>query len=46
MLDEWKEIVNEAQDDENKKMAHVEGIDRIFQKINAEGAFKIKMPEE
>lgn len=46
MLDEWKMIISEAQNDESKKMAHIEGIDRIFQRIEAEGALKVQMPEK
>lgn len=46
MLDEWKLVIDEAQDNEEKKVSHIEGIDRIFQKIETEGALKIQKPEE
>lgn len=46
MLDEWREIINEAQNDEVKKWEHIESIDRIYQKIQLEGALKVNLPEE
>ena len=46
MLNEWKIIINESQNDEVKKWQHIEGIDRIYQKVQLEGAAKVAIPEE
>lgn len=45
MLNEWKEIINDAQSDGDKKWRHIFGIDRIYQKIQNEGAAKVMLPE-
>ncbi len=45
MLNEWKKVIDEAQSDENKKWEHIEGIDRLYQKIQIEGAAKVAVPE-
>jgi hypothetical protein len=44
MLFDWKQIIAEAQRDEEKKWQHIEGIDRIYQKIQLEGAMKVEIP--
>lgn len=46
MLDEWKVIIDEAQNNELKKWEYIEGINRIYQKIQLEGALKMNIPEE
>ncbi len=46
MLDEWRKIIDESQSDETKKWQHIEGIDRIYQKIQLEGAAKVAIPEQ
>lgn len=45
MLDEWRTIIDEAQNNEMKKWGHIEGIDRIYRKIQLEGALKVNLPE-
>ncbi|TSC76390.1 MAG: hypothetical protein G01um101429_1159 [Parcubacteria group bacterium Gr01-1014_29] len=45
MLMEWKKVIDEAQTDEATKWQHIEGIDRIYQKIQLEGAVKVAIPE-
>ena len=45
MLDEWRAIIDEAQNNEARKWEHIEGIDRIYQKIQLEGALKVNIPE-
>jgi hypothetical protein len=45
MLDEWRAIIDEAQNNEARKWEHIEGIDRIYQKIQLEGALKVNLPE-
>ncbi len=42
MLDEWKEIIDLSQTDDQHKLAHIQGIDRIYQKIMLEGAAIVK----
>ena len=46
MLDEWRAIIDEAQNNEARKWEHMESIDRIYQKIQFEGALKVNLPEE
>ena len=46
MLGEWKKIIDEAKSNEEKKGQHIEGIDRIYQKIQLEGAAKVSIPEQ
>ena len=46
MLNEWKKIIAESQSDEVKKWQHIEGIDRIYQKIQLEGAAKVAISEQ
>lgn len=46
MLGEWKKIIDEAKNDEDKKWQHIEGIDRIYKKIQLEGAAKVSVPEQ
>lgn len=41
MLNDWKKIIEEAQNNEETKWQHIEGIDRIYQKIQLEGALKV-----
>ena len=43
MFSDWKKVINEAQSDEGKKWQHIEGIDRIYQKVQLEGALKIEI---
>ncbi len=42
MLDEWKGVIDLAQTDEEQKWAHIRGIDRVFRKIDTEGAAVIR----
>lgn len=46
MLNEMHKNIEDSRFDESKKWAHVEGIDRIFQKVMKEGAVKIVIPEK
>ncbi|MEA3464001.1 MAG: hypothetical protein U9R14_02930 [Patescibacteria group bacterium] len=41
MLKEWTGIVRNAQTDEKTKQEHIEGINRIWKKINKEGAVRV-----
>ena len=45
MFDDWKKVIDEAQTDEGKKWGHIEGIDRLYQRIQIEGAAKVSIPE-
>lgn len=46
MLDEWKQVINQAQMNEQKKWAHIEGIDRIYKKFYSEGAKTLQLPQQ
>jgi len=41
MLNGWSQIIQEAQTDEVKKWSHIEGIDRIYNKVMLEGAVRV-----
>lgn len=45
MMDDWKEIILESDKDDTMKWAHMEGIDRIFQRIEFEGAARVDLPK-
>lgn len=45
MLDEWKTVIELSQTDEAKKWGHIEGIDRIYKKIQLEGAALVEVPQ-
>lgn len=41
MLSEWKDVIKGAQTDRKKEQEHIEGINRIWEKIKKEGAVKV-----
>ncbi len=41
MLNEWSEVIKNAQTSPEHEKSHIEGIERIFNKINKEGAVKV-----
>lgn len=45
MMFEWKQTIADAQSDEIKKWQYIEGINRIYQKIQLEGAMKVEIPK-
>ncbi len=46
MLEDMRANIDASGIDENKKWKHIEGINRIFQKIMKEGAVKVPLPKE
>jgi hypothetical protein len=46
MLDEWKQVIDESQSDETIKWQYIEGINRIYQKIQLEGAALVVVPDK
>lgn len=41
MLNEWKGAIQNAQTDRKKEQEHIDGINRIWEKINKEGAIRV-----
>lgn len=45
MLNEWKRVIEDAQIDREKEKVHIEGIERVWKKINKEGAVRVEKGE-